>query len=79
MTLNATTTATGTAQLLRSTDGGANKVGLTAGCLAIGSYGFSPVTGVIANEILSVETEAAATYYLSIALTAGAVAVRLAQ
>jgi len=79
LTLNATVAATGTAQLLRSTDGGATRVGLTAGGIAIGSFAFNAVTGAITNEILSVETDAAATYYLSIALTAGSVAIRLAQ
>lgn len=79
LTINATTAATGTAQLLRSTDGGANKVGLTAGGMAIGTFAFTAATGAIVNEIQSVETDAAASYYLSITLTAGAVAVRLAQ
>jgi len=79
MTLNATVLASGTAQLLRSTDGGATKVGLTAGGQQIGFYAFSGVTGAIANEIQTVETDAAATYFISITLTAGTVAVRLAQ
>jgi hypothetical protein len=52
---------------------------LTAGGLALGAYTFNAVTGAIANEIVSVETDAAATYFISIALTAGTVAVRLAQ
>ncbi len=79
VTLNATAAASGTAKLLRSTDGGVTKIGLTACGAMIGSYAFNAVTGVIANEIVSVETEAAATYYLSITLTAGTVAVRVAQ
>lgn len=79
LTLNATAAASGTARLLRSTDGGATKVGLTAGGVAIGAYTFSAITGAIVNEIVSVETDAAATYYLSITLSAGTVAVRVAQ
>ncbi len=79
LTLNATTSATGTAQLLRSADGGATKVGLTAGGLAVGAYSFTAQTGAIVNEIVAVETDAAATYYLSITLTAGTVACRVAQ
>ena len=79
LTLNATAAASGIAQLLRSTDAGATKVGLTAGGQSIGSYAFSSATGAIVNEILTVETDAAATYFLSITLTAGTVAVRVAQ
>ncbi len=79
LTLNATTAASGSAQLLRSTDAGATKVGLTAGGLPIGAYAFSATTGAIVNEILTVETDATATYFLSMTLTGGAVAVRLAQ
>jgi hypothetical protein len=79
LTLNATAAASGKAQLLRSTDGGTTQIGLTAAGMPIGSYSFSAVTGSIVNEILSFETDAAATYYLSIALTAGTVAARLAQ
>jgi hypothetical protein len=78
LTLNATA-ASGTAQLLRSTDGGTTQLGLTAGGLAIGSYSFAAASGSIVNEILSVETDATATYYLSITLTAGSVAARVAQ
>jgi hypothetical protein len=79
LTLNATVAASGSAQLLRSTDGGTTQLGLTAGGLAIGAYTFSAASGSIVNEILSVETDAAATYYLSITLTAGTVAARVAQ
>ena len=79
LTLNATVGASGTAQLLRSTDTGATKVGLTAGGQSIGSYTFSAATGAIVNEILTVETDAAAVYFLSMTLTAGTVAVRVAQ
>jgi hypothetical protein len=79
LTLNATVSATGSAQVLRSTDGGASKVGLTAMGIAVGAYTFAAVTGAIANEIVSVETDAAAIYYLSITLPAGTVAVRVAQ
>jgi hypothetical protein len=79
LTLNATVTATGTAQFLRSTDGGATKVGLTAGGIAIGSYAFSAISGAIANEIIGVETAATATYYLAVTLTAGTVTCRIEQ
>lgn len=79
LTLNATTAASGTARLLRSTDGGATKVGLTAGGASIGAFTFTSATGAICNEIVSVETDAAATYYLTITLTAGTVTVRVAQ
>lgn len=79
LTLNATAAASGTAQLLRSTDGGTTKVGLTAGGIAIGAYAFGTVIGAIVNEIMGIETDASATYYLNITLSAGAVACRLAQ
>ena len=79
LTLNATVAASGTAQLLRSTDGGATKIGLTAGGTLIGSYTFTSTTGVIVNEIMGVETDSAATYYLSITLSAGTVTSRVAQ
>jgi len=79
LTINATALASGAVQLLRSTDSGATKVGLTAGGQQIGSYAFTAVTGAIANEIQTIETDAAATYFVSITLTAGTVAVRLAQ
>ncbi|WP_420382031.1 hypothetical protein [Novosphingobium sp.] len=79
LTINATTTTTGTAQLLRSTDAGATRIGLTAGGVPIGAFVFAAVSGAIVNEILTVETDAAATYFLSLTLTAGTVAVRIAQ
>ena len=73
------TGASGNAQLLRSTDGGATRIGLTAGGNTIGSFGFAGANAAIVNEILAVETDAAATYYLAITLTAGAVVARVAQ
>lgn len=79
LTLNATTAASGSAQLLRSTDSGATKVGLTAGGIAIGGYAFGGTTGAIVNEIIGIETDASATYYFTITLSAGAVTCRLAQ
>lgn len=79
LTLNATASASGTAQLLRSTDGGTTRVGLTAGGQPWASFPFSGAVGAIVNEQIASETDAAATYYLSITLTAGAVAWRIAQ
>lgn len=79
LTLYATSAASGTAQLLRSTDGGTTRIGLTAGGNLIGNYAFSGLGGTIVNEIISVETDAAATYYLAITLTAGTVQARVAQ
>jgi len=79
LTLNATAAASGTAQLLRSTDGGVSKLALTRDSVPIGSFVFTAASGSIVNEPVQIETDAAATYYLSITLTAGTVVVRLAQ
>jgi hypothetical protein len=79
LTLNATVAASGTAQLLRSIDNGVTQVGLTAGGIATAKYSFSGVTGPIVNEIVAIETEFAATYYLAITLSAGTVVCRVAQ
>lgn len=73
------TGAAGTAQLLRSTDGGTTKPGLTAGGVAWASYTFPATTGAIVNEQVVVESDAAATYYLSVTLTAGSLTYRIAQ
>jgi hypothetical protein len=77
--LNATVAASGTAQILRSVDGGATKVGLTAAGQPWAAYTFSGITGAIANEQVATETSALATYYLQIALTAGTVVANLHQ
>jgi hypothetical protein len=79
LTLNATVAASGTAQLLRSNDGGTTKIGITLGGSVAASYQFSAVTGAIVNEAILTETDATATYYLAITLTAGTVTVRVAQ
>ena len=82
------TGASGKAQLLRSTDGGATQLGLTAGGSIWdvwpnpnggGPSTFSSVTGVIVNEQAVTPSDAVATYYLSITLTAGSVTYRVAQ
>ena len=73
------TAASGTAQLLRSTDGGTTKAGLTAGGEAWASWSFAASTGAIVNEQLVTETDAAATYYLAVTLTAGSLTYRIAQ
>ena len=79
LTLNATVSASGSVQVLRSIDGGTTKLAITRDGGSAGSYTLSAVSGVIANEPLPPETEAAATYYLSVTLTAGSVAVRMSQ
>ncbi|WP_068083145.1 hypothetical protein [Novosphingobium rosa] len=71
--------ATGSAQLLRSTDAGASKAGLTAGGKAWAGWSFSAVTGSIVNEPVGTESDAAATYYLAVTLTAGSLTYRVAQ
>lgn len=79
LTINATAAATGAAQLLRSNDGGTTKIGVTQNGGLAASYQFSAVTGAIVNEPVLTETDATATYFLSISLTAGSVTVRMAQ
>jgi hypothetical protein len=80
LTLDATVAASGTAQLLRSTNGGTTQLPLTRNSTPIGNYAFGSEAGVIVNEPLPyAETDATATYYLTITLTAGTVTVRLAQ
>jgi hypothetical protein len=79
LTLNATAAASGVAQLLRSNDGGTTRIGVTQGGSVAGCYQFSGVTGAIVNEPILTETDATATYFLSITLTAGSVTVRVAQ
>lgn len=79
LTLNATVAASGTAQLLRSIDGGTTKLAVTAGGSVWGSYSFTGKTGVIVNEQVATETSAAATYYLAVTLTAGTITYNLGQ
>jgi hypothetical protein len=79
LTINAASAASGTAQLLRSNDGGTTRIGVTQGGSLAGSYKFSGVTGAIVNEAVLTETDASATYYLAVTLSAGSVTVRLAQ
>ncbi|MET0238467.1 MAG: hypothetical protein ABW184_01090 [Sphingobium sp.] len=62
----------GSARLLRSIDGGATKIATTVGGTALSWSG--PV-----NEVVWVETEAAATLYLQIAVNSGAISYRVAQ
>lgn len=71
--------ASGKAQLMRSIDGGTTLAGLTAGGDTWASWSFSGVTGSIVNEQVATETEAAATYYVAVTLTAGSMTYRLAQ
>jgi len=76
------TGASGTAQLLRSTDGGTTKLPITQGGAPAADYQIGlggPFAGVVANERIWTETDAAATEYLQVQLTAGSLAVRLAQ
>lgn len=73
------TGASGTAQLLRSTDAGASKAGLTAGGRTWASWSFGGVTGSIVNEAIGTESDAAAVYYLAVTLTAGSLTYRIAQ
>ena len=79
ITLNATASASGAAQILRSTDAGLTKLAITSKSVPIGNYAFGGDLGVIVNEPIIIETDASATYYLSITLTAGTVSVRIAQ
>lgn len=72
------TGASGSAQLLRSTDGGASKLGLTAGGSVWAKWAFGGVSGVIVNEQV-VNASDAATYYLSVTLTGGSLTYRLGQ
>jgi hypothetical protein len=79
LTLNATAAASGTAQLLRSNDGGTTRIGITQSGNIAASYQFSGVTGAIVNEPILAETDATAVYFLMITLTAGSITVRIAQ
>jgi hypothetical protein len=79
LTLNATVAASGSAQLLRSTDGGATKLAPTANGAPLAQLEFTDALGVIVNEPVLPETDAAATYFVTITLTAGTVTVRVAQ
>lgn len=63
----------GTAQLLRSIDGGTTKLPLTLAGEPWGMF-----TGP-ANEAVSEETEAGATFYLAISLSSGELVYRVAQ
>jgi len=70
--------ASGSAMLLRSIDGGATKLPITAGGLPWATWAFSSITGVIVNEAVVTSSDAA-TYYLSVTLSAGSVSYRLGQ
>lgn len=66
-------TWTGSAQLLRSTDGGVTRLPLTAAGVPYGTF-----TGN-ANEAVTEESCAGATYYLAVTLSGGTLTYRLAQ
>lgn len=66
-------TWTGSVKVVRSVDGGATKTGLTAGGAPWGVYAANVC------EPVWEESEAAATLYLDITLTAGALTYRLGQ
>lgn len=63
----------GVVELLRSADGGATMLPLTAGGARWGRFTCN------ANEAVADESEAGATYYLSAALSGGMLAYRVAQ
>lgn len=63
----------GQVQLLRSTDGGATQLPLTIGGEELARFTAN------ANEAVATESDAAATYYLSIALASGTLDYRVAQ
>ena len=77
VTINATS-ATGNAQLLRSTDGGTTRLGLTAGGNAWASWVFTATTGAIVNEQVLTASDGA-TYYLAITLAGGSASWRIGQ
>jgi hypothetical protein len=63
----------GSVQLLRSVDSGATKLPVTVGGAVWASYTAN------VNEIVAVETESGAEYYLRIVITTGSMTYRLAQ
>lgn len=79
LTINALASTTGVIQLLRSTDGGTTKLGITAGGVPIGIYRPVGIIGVLVNEVITAETDATATYYLAVTLTGGSITARIAQ
>lgn len=66
-------TWSGTVQVLRSVDGGATKLPLTAGGQPWASFTAN------ANEAIAEEGEAGASYWLAVTLTSGTLAYRVAQ
>jgi hypothetical protein len=66
-------TWTGSVQVMRSNDGGATLLPLTAGGAPWGGFTTN------CNEPVAEETVAAATYYLAIAIASGTVSYRIAQ
>jgi hypothetical protein len=79
LTINPTVTATGSAQVLRSAAGGPN-LAITQNGVVTASHVFTSSATIIANEPLPYsETDATAEYFVSVTLTSGTVAVRLAQ
>ena len=63
----------GSATLLRSTDGGATRLPLTVAGEPWGSFTAN------ANEVVVEESDAAATYYLALTVASGTIAYRVAQ
>lgn len=66
-------TWTGSAQLLRSIDGGTTKTPLTVGGTSWANYSAN------ANEPAWIETESGASYYLALTLSAGTLTYRVSQ
>lgn len=63
----------GVAQVLRSTDGGTNKLPITVGGQAWASYTSN------AQEAFGSDTDPSSLYYLSVTLTSGTINYRLSQ
>lgn len=73
-------TATGSATVLRSRDGGVTMQGLTIGGTdAWGAYTFSGSSNTIVNEAVFNESSAKATYYVSFSISAGTVSYAIDQ
>lgn len=79
LTINATSAATGTVQLLRSIDGGATTPATTVGGTPWARYAFANALGAIVNEPVWTETSGLATLYLAITLGGGSVTYSLHQ
>lgn len=75
----ASTSASGSIQIVRSRDSGATQRPITKNGVVVANYAFSGLTGTLVNETIDFPESSALTYYIKVVLTAGSIAYAMFQ